>query len=112
MPWGLKRYQQTGDLHFVTFSRYREAGPCFPPPHERVPCPSRVLCERAGPLADIIQNNPTPGPRQTTENHKPTTEPAAGGPAFPSPNNHNEGAPLFAFFAKGGRRESRLNPPD
>jgi len=26
MPWGLKRYQQTGDIHFVTFSCYhREA---------------------------------------------------------------------------------------
>jgi putative transposase len=23
MPWGLKRYQQTGDLHFITFSCYR-----------------------------------------------------------------------------------------
>jgi len=23
MPWGLKRYQQTGDIHFVTFSCYR-----------------------------------------------------------------------------------------
>jgi putative transposase len=23
MPWGLKRYQNTGDLHFVTFSCYR-----------------------------------------------------------------------------------------
>ena len=25
MPWGLKRYQQTGDIHFVTFSCYRRA---------------------------------------------------------------------------------------
>ena len=25
MPWGLKRYQQTGDLHFITFSCYRRA---------------------------------------------------------------------------------------
>ena len=25
MPWGLKRYQQTGDVHFVTFSCYRRA---------------------------------------------------------------------------------------
>ena len=23
MPWGLKRYQQAGELHFVTFSCYR-----------------------------------------------------------------------------------------
>jgi putative transposase len=23
MPWGLKRYQQTGDIHFVTFSCHR-----------------------------------------------------------------------------------------
>jgi putative transposase len=23
MPWGLKRYQQSGDLHFITFSCYR-----------------------------------------------------------------------------------------
>ena len=23
MPWGLKRYQQTGDIHFITFSCYR-----------------------------------------------------------------------------------------
>jgi putative transposase len=23
MPWGLKRYQHTGDLHFITFSCYR-----------------------------------------------------------------------------------------
>ena len=23
MPWGLKRYQQTGDVHFITFSCYR-----------------------------------------------------------------------------------------
>ncbi len=23
MPWGLKRYQNTGDLHFITFSCYR-----------------------------------------------------------------------------------------
>ena len=23
MPWGLKRYQQTRDLHFITFSCYR-----------------------------------------------------------------------------------------
>jgi putative transposase len=22
MPWGLKRYQQTGDIHFITFSCY------------------------------------------------------------------------------------------
>jgi putative transposase len=25
MPWGLKRYQQTGDVHFVRFSCYRRA---------------------------------------------------------------------------------------
>jgi putative transposase len=25
MPWGLERYQQAGDLHFVTFSCYRRA---------------------------------------------------------------------------------------
>ncbi len=25
MPWGLKRYQQTGDLHFITFSCHRRA---------------------------------------------------------------------------------------
>jgi putative transposase len=25
MPWGLQRYQQVGDLHFVTFSCYRRA---------------------------------------------------------------------------------------
>jgi putative transposase len=25
MPWGLKRYQQTGDVHFITFSCYRRA---------------------------------------------------------------------------------------
>ena len=25
MPWGLKRYQQTADVHFVTFSCYRRA---------------------------------------------------------------------------------------
>jgi hypothetical protein len=23
MPWGLKRYQQTGDIHFIAFSCYR-----------------------------------------------------------------------------------------
>jgi putative transposase len=23
MPWGLKRYQQAGELHFVTFNCYR-----------------------------------------------------------------------------------------
>jgi putative transposase len=23
MPWGLKRYQHTGDLHFITFSCYQ-----------------------------------------------------------------------------------------
>jgi putative transposase len=23
VPWGLKRYQQTGDIHFITFSCYR-----------------------------------------------------------------------------------------
>lgn len=23
MPWGLKRYQETGDLHFITFSCYQ-----------------------------------------------------------------------------------------
>ena len=25
MPWGLKRYQQTGDIHFITFRCYRRA---------------------------------------------------------------------------------------
>ena len=25
MPWGLKRYQQTGDIHFITFSCHRRA---------------------------------------------------------------------------------------
>jgi putative transposase len=25
MPWGLKRYHQTGDIHFITFSCYRRA---------------------------------------------------------------------------------------
>jgi putative transposase len=25
MPWGLTRYQQTGDVHFITFSCYRRA---------------------------------------------------------------------------------------
>jgi putative transposase len=25
MPWGLRRYQQTGDIHFITFSCYRRA---------------------------------------------------------------------------------------
>jgi len=33
MPWGLKRYQNTGDLHFVTFSCYKRlpflAAPAF-----------------------------------------------------------------------------------
>jgi putative transposase len=34
MPWGLKRYQDTGDLHFITFSCYKRQpflstpGPC------------------------------------------------------------------------------------
>jgi hypothetical protein len=23
MPWGLRRYQESGDLHFVTFTCYR-----------------------------------------------------------------------------------------
>ena len=25
MPWGLKRYQQTRQLHFITFTRYHRA---------------------------------------------------------------------------------------
>jgi putative transposase len=25
VPWGLKRYKQTGDIHFITFSCYRRA---------------------------------------------------------------------------------------
>ena len=25
MPWGLKRYQQTGQLHFITFTCYHRA---------------------------------------------------------------------------------------
>ena len=31
MPWGLHRYQQTGDLHFVTFSCYRRMQLLDPP---------------------------------------------------------------------------------
>jgi hypothetical protein len=31
----------------------RAAGPCFHHTQKRVPCPARVLCERAGLLADI-----------------------------------------------------------
>jgi len=34
MPWGLKRYQQTGDIHFITFSCYRRA-PLLPDPQAR-----------------------------------------------------------------------------
>src|ERR1700692_3939532 len=30
-----------------------EAGPCFLSTPRRVPCPSRVLCERAGLLVDV-----------------------------------------------------------
>ncbi len=34
MPRGLKRYQQAGDLHFITFSCYRRA-PLLGTPHAR-----------------------------------------------------------------------------
>src|SRR5579862_8480432 len=34
MPWGLKRYQQTGDLHFITFSCYHRQ-PFLSSPHAR-----------------------------------------------------------------------------
>jgi putative transposase len=34
MPWGLKRYQQTGDVHFITFSCYRR-GPLLADPQAR-----------------------------------------------------------------------------
>ena len=34
MPWGLKRYQQTRDLHFVTFSCYRRQ-PLLAAPHAK-----------------------------------------------------------------------------
>jgi putative transposase len=40
MPWGLKRYQQTHDLHFVTFSCYRRE-PLL------ASAPARDLFERA-----------------------------------------------------------------
>jgi putative transposase len=39
MPWGLHRYQRTGDLHFVTFSCYRR--------QQRLDPPARRLFERA-----------------------------------------------------------------
>src|SRR5215467_930075 len=32
MPWGLKRYQDTGDLHFITFSCYHRQ-PFLSTPH-------------------------------------------------------------------------------
>ena len=32
MPWGRKRYQRNGDLHFVTFSCYRRAPLLSDPP--------------------------------------------------------------------------------
>jgi putative transposase len=34
MPWGLKRYQQAGQLHYVTFTCYRRAG-FLATPHAR-----------------------------------------------------------------------------
>jgi putative transposase len=34
MPWGLKRYQQTGDIHFITFSCYHR-DPLLADPHGR-----------------------------------------------------------------------------
>ena len=40
MPTGLKRYQQSGNLHFVTFSYYRRL------PHLRL-VPTRELFERS-----------------------------------------------------------------
>src|SRR5579859_773918 len=46
----------------------------FHPTHERVPRPSRVLCERAGFLADItLATRQRRG--QFIENYKPTIEP-------------------------------------
>ena len=35
MPWGLKRFQQTGQLHFITFSCYRRA-PLLSSPESRL----------------------------------------------------------------------------
>ena len=40
MPWGLRRYQQSGDLHFVTFTCYRREAPLTSPQ-------SKHLVERA-----------------------------------------------------------------
>jgi putative transposase len=34
MPWGLERFQQSGQLHFLTFSCYRRR-PNFSNPHSR-----------------------------------------------------------------------------
>lgn len=34
MPWGLKRYQQTGNLHFITFSCYQRR-PFLATPYSR-----------------------------------------------------------------------------
>ena len=34
MPWGLRRYQQTGDLHFITFSCWRRQ-PLLDPPQAK-----------------------------------------------------------------------------
>ena len=34
MPWGLKHFQQSGQLHFLTFSCYRRR-PNFATPHSR-----------------------------------------------------------------------------
>jgi putative transposase len=34
MPWGLRRCQQTGDIHFITFSCYRR-GPLLADPQAR-----------------------------------------------------------------------------
>jgi REP element-mobilizing transposase RayT len=34
MPWGLKHFQQSGQLHFLTFSCYRRR-PNFASPHSR-----------------------------------------------------------------------------
>ena len=40
MPWGLRRFQQSGDLHFITFTCYRREA-LLKSPH------AKLLVERA-----------------------------------------------------------------
>ncbi len=98
MPTGLKRYHQTGNFHFITFSCYRAGGP-QPTTKARVPHPSR-FCEGW----DVnCSHSHASGPQALPPNRKlPLHHLQLLPGGWPSTNHKKLGCPSFALLRRVG----------